>query len=160
MRLIFSNIVLFLLSYCLVFGQETQNFEESEIFYQLQKCDSSKTKVSIYQEEDLHVLVNKHIKLNKKKNTISGYRIQIYSGSGHDARKNARKAQSKFLAKYPNEKTYLIYHQPYFKIRIGDYRTKKEGFHFYKTILNDFPEAYFVIENNMNYPKLVEKSEE
>ena len=62
-------------------------------------------------------------------------------------------------AKYPDMGAYLIYQPPFFKIRVGDFRTKDEAYTFYKKLLSDFPVSY-LIADQINYPVLIETSVE
>lgn len=52
-----------------------------------------------------------------------GFRIQIYYGD----ETKARSLQSKFKVTFPEEITYLNYEQPYWKVQVGNYKTKLEA---------------------------------
>lgn len=52
-----------------------------------------------------------------------GYRIQIYYGNETKARSN----QSKFKLTFPGVYTKLDYDQPYWKVQVGNYKTKLEA---------------------------------
>ena len=52
-----------------------------------------------------------------------GFRIQIYYGD----ETKARSLQSKFKVNYPNIYTKLDYDQPYWKVQVGNYKTKLEA---------------------------------
>lgn len=52
-----------------------------------------------------------------------GFRIQIYYGD----ETNARSLQSKFSASFPDVYTKLAYNQPYWKVHVGNYKTKIEA---------------------------------
>ena len=123
--------------------------EESDFFFELQHNNDSGV-VTINQDARLHHLVDKHIKQNRKNMTITGYKIQIYSGSGK--RKEAIKEMTIFKKQFPKVPTELLYNEPSFKVRVGEFRTKQEGYKLYKRILKYFPNAYFVIDNKMEWP--------
>jgi len=146
MKFLAVLIVFFLTEPCL--------FSQDNIFTSLQSQDSNQGKVTIYQDRNATRLILKNIELNRQEKSIQGYRIQIYSGTGNNARNEARQIQSKFMSFYPGISAYMIYQEPYFKIRIGDFRNKSEGLRVKKQIQNDFPDCYFVFENNMNLPRL------
>lgn len=126
--------------------------EESDIFFSLQHDKSKKGQVEIHQDVRLHRLVDKHISLNKENMSIPGYRIQIYSGS--EKRSEAKNVRTSFMKEFPKISTELIYNEPYFKVRVGNFRTKQEGYKLYKRITQIFPNAYFVIENEMEWPEV------
>ena len=48
---------------------------------------------------------------------------------------------------------YLIFQEPYYKVRIGDYRTKMEAEKFLNEIEQDYPNA-FVVQDEINFPSL------
>lgn len=57
------------------------------------------------------------------KDVIFGYRIQIFFGEEN----NARNSLSKFSSTYPDVYTKLSYDQPYWKVQVGNYKTKLEA---------------------------------
>ena len=52
-----------------------------------------------------------------------GFRVQIY----YRNETNARSLQSKFRLNYPKVFTKLDYEQPYWKVQVGNYKTKLEA---------------------------------
>jgi len=52
-----------------------------------------------------------------------GYRIQLYYGN----ETKARSTQSKFNVLFPGNYTKLDYNQPYWKVLVGNYKTKLEA---------------------------------
>jgi outer membrane lipoprotein-sorting protein len=52
-----------------------------------------------------------------------GYRIQIYYGN----ETKARSMQSEFKIKYPDVYAKLDYNQPYWKVQVGNYKTRLEA---------------------------------
>ena len=110
--------------------------------------------ITINQDERISELVDRHIEINKaSEGKISGWRVQIYTSSGTNSRNEAQNARKLFLSKYPEVGAYLIYQPPFFKIRVGDFRTKEEAYSFYKQLLVDFPVSYLV-NDQINLPKL------
>lgn len=72
---------------------------------------------------------------------LTGYRIQIYSGS---KRQPARQARLKFTQKFKNISAHEKYDQPNYKVRVGDFKTKLEALKFQKEIMSFFPDCYIV----------------
>jgi hypothetical protein len=98
----------------------------------------------------LDSLIDKNIAQNKISKTISGYRIQLFSGN---ERVNANNIKTNFLRLFPEQPAYLSYQQPYFKIRVGDFRSKLEAKLFYNKIKEEFGES-IIIQDKINLPKL------
>ena len=76
-----------------------------------------------------YVLAQRHKKVNASKMTMPGYRIQIYFGN---ERIKAQEIKSSFLQNHSKISAYMVYHQPNFKVRVGDFRTRLEAVGFLK----------------------------
>ena len=111
--------------------------------------------VQIIQDARVDTLIKKHIELNEKYPQISGWRINIFFEAGNYSKRMAIEAKSKFVNKYTDIPCYLIFQEPYYKVRIGDYRTKMEAEKFLKEIERDYPNA-FVVQDEINFPSLEE----
>ena len=55
---------------------------------------------------------------------IKGFRVQVFSSTD---RKAVYAEQTKFKAMYPGIRSYISYSIPYYKLRVGDYRTRLEA---------------------------------
>jgi hypothetical protein len=58
-----------------------------------------------------------------------------------------------FVELYPETPIYPVFESPNYKIYIGDYRTKSEGFMAYKQISKKYRNA-FLIPAKINLPKI------
>ena len=81
---------------------------------------------------------------------IKGYRVQIHFSA---EKSKAKDAKSKFLNKFPDVHAYEIFETPYFKIRVGDFRTKLEAYKFMKEIQEIFPMT-FIVADEIELPPL------
>jgi hypothetical protein len=108
--------------------------------------------VNIVQDIKLDILLSRHLESNKKLSGVPGFRIRIFSQSGHNARANANQVRGEFLRRYPDMEGYLTYDAPNFKVYVGDFRTRSEALKFYKRLVRDFPSA-FIIADRINFPK-------
>jgi len=59
-----------------------------------------------------------------KRETTSGYRIQIYNGP---SRTEAIRLKQEMEGAYPNMSIHLVYRQPNFRVRIGDFHSQREA---------------------------------
>ena len=78
-----------------------------------------------------------------------GYRVQIFSGSN---RKAAYSAQAKLQDEYPELRTYIIYNEPNFKVRAGDFKTRLEAQKLMQELQASFS-SLFIISEKINLPK-------
>jgi hypothetical protein len=98
----------------------------------------------------LDSLIEKVKETNSIHKTIKGYRIQLFSGT---ERNNANDVKTRFLKLYPEFNAYLLYNQPYYKIRIGDFRTRLDAEVAYNKIKSVFDEC-IIVSDNIALPKL------
>jgi mRNA-degrading endonuclease RelE of RelBE toxin-antitoxin system len=109
--------------------------------------------LNISQDPRLDDLLQRHINYNQKKGGINGYRIQIFFGSGRTARDDANETKAKFLSYFPDVKAHILYQSPFYKVRVGDFRTKNETLKFYRRAQRRFPNAY-IIQDIIEFPEL------
>jgi hypothetical protein len=114
----------------------------------------------IYQDPSLDTIIYRYI-LGKQrlyeKNTyygMEGYRIQIYNSSNRNAREESAKVRAEFISRFPDIPSYQLFADPgYFKIRVGDFRTKTEATRLFMLVSRQFPDAYLV-PDFINFPDL------
>ena len=75
-----------------------------------------------------------------------GFRVQLCSESGNNARTVANSIKSQFLKEFSNENAYLIWESPNFKVRVGDFKTRLDATLFWMQLQPFFPQAYVVID--------------
>ena len=108
-----SLLTFFLFSPLFTFGQTNT------------KTDSVETAVTnIVTEKKVGELLNRHIKINKKRKGILGWRLQIHSDTD---REKAKKVRLIFMLKFPEIHAYLDHKEPYFKVTVGDFYTRLEA---------------------------------
>ena len=83
---------------------------------------------------------------------ITGYRIQI---AFFTDRNQARISENKFIIEFAdyNVKTYSLYQQPYWKIRVGDYYHEIDAQQLLVDVRRIFPEA-IVVKDYISRPPL------
>jgi len=72
---------------------------------------------------------------------LKGFRVQIYSGN---KKQPANQARSTFLRLYRKKIAHMDYEQPYYKVRVGDFRTKLEALNFKNELTKHFPNCFIV----------------
>jgi hypothetical protein len=94
-------------------------------------------------------LVKKHIALNSVKQTMPGYRVQLFFGG---QREKAYEMRSEFLRLFPGSNTYVLYHQPNFKLRVGDCHTRLEAMKLLQDVKPYFGSA-FIVKDDVKLPE-------
>lgn len=118
-----------------------------DIFELLEKSD-----VTVDQSKAVKDAMSKHISSNSSRN-ISGYRVRIFFDNKQNARGASEAALARFKARYPEIGAYRSYSNPYFKVTVGDFRTRSEARELVQTIQYEFPVA-FIVKENINYPAI------
>ncbi len=146
MHRLFFFLFLFSFPEISVFSQQYTQRNPTEKYIQ-----QGEGRVQVFQDERIDLLVSRHIEENKKGSGIPGFRVRIFSQTGHSARQNANQVRAEFLRRYPDTEGYLTYDAPNFKVYVGDFRTRSEAIKFHKRISRDFPNA-FIVSDQINLP--------
>ena len=77
--------------------------------------------------------------VNSKVRGVPGYRIRIFSESGVGAKEEQQRVRASFLSEFPEIDAYYRYDEPYFKVYVGDCRTRSEALKLYDLIKKEFP---------------------
>ncbi|MBN1414558.1 MAG: SPOR domain-containing protein [Bacteroidales bacterium] len=108
--------------------------------------------IDIIQEHSIKSQVNVHLSQQVKLNGIKGYRISIYFGSGQDSKKTAELTRANFVSRYSDVNCHTKFEYPYFKVYVGDFRTRSEALKFLKQIEFNYPDA-FIREDIIEFPE-------
>jgi len=110
------------------------------------QAQESSSYVKINQDEAISNLLKKHIIVNEYNPWVSGFRVQLYSISGANSRDKANQFRAEFLIKHPKTQVYVVYQAPYYKVRLGDFRTKMNALYFLQTIVETYPSGFVVVD--------------
>jgi hypothetical protein len=98
-------------------------------------------------------LVRRHIAYNVQHPKIEGYRIRIYRDNSGNARQRSQDVAENFAGLFPDIPVYRSYDNPYFKVSVGDFRTKDDALRLYMHIKRMYTKAY-VVQEGINLPAL------
>lgn len=96
----------------------------------------------LIQDKRVDLLVDKHIFLNRHQFTLSGWRIQIFFDSGANSKRKATDALRQFNERYPETDAYLSFKEPYYRVRVGDFRSRLEAEGFLRKVQAEYPNAF------------------
>lgn len=82
--------------------------------------------------------------MNYSSSTIDGYRVQISTDAGNNAKDLSNKVLQEFKATFSDVPAYITYQQPNFKVRCGNFRNKSEARKLQKRIAYLYPSAFIV----------------
>lgn len=106
--------------------------------------------VNVHQSDTLSASLREHITANATR-TMSGYRVRIFFDNKQTARVASEETLKRFESMYHDVVAYRTYANPYFKVTVGDFRTKSEAMALLERIRYEFPSA-FVVKENISFP--------
>lgn len=106
----------------------------------------TKGSLELNQSNEIGVIIKKHIDILQNDNTIDGYRIQIFMEAGNDAITHADSVMDVFTNAYPKIPAYISFGQPYYRIRVGDFRTRLDAERALENIKHKYPNSFVTTE--------------
>ena len=95
--------------------------------------------VEVLQDSAVGALLQAAMQGNMELVEIDGYRVQIYSSNQQQvAKSEALELEAKIKDKI-NQTVYVLYMPPFWKVRLGDFRTYEEAKQYKKTFVDQFP---------------------
>ena len=85
--------------------------------------------VIVHKDSRIDLLVKKQIQINEEtsreaRRVGKGYRLLVLNTNN---REEAAAAKTKLYTYFPELKSYLLYQAPYFKLKVGNFKEKKEA---------------------------------
>ena len=104
---------------------------------------NKKKDITSVNEQGIDALVHKYENILKAKNGVEGWRVQLLFKA---KQKEIVQLKVDFINHYPEIPAYLEYDAPYYRVRVGNFRTKLEAIKIKHQISKHFPGAYPVPE--------------
>ena len=105
--------------------------------------------VTIHKDPRLDLLIKKQSQVNEelsKKKTARGYRLLVVNSN---KREDAINGKTKLYELFPELKTYLYYQAPYFKLKAGNFKDRKEAEEYQKKLNKYFSNGVFVMTDTI-----------
>ncbi len=123
------------------------------IIDQVEYSSGNDGKIRIVQEDAVKDIVDRHQMANSKQDGLVGYRVRIFSDSGPGAKAAYDNTLAAFFRTQEKVEVYETFDYPFYKIYVGDFRTRSEALYLLKQIEEHFPDA-FIVRTKINYPNL------
>lgn len=106
-----------------------------------QLTKDSGVSVIVHKDPKFDELAAKQAEINKKSylnrsHYVRGFRIQASNTQNRD---EANAVKAELLRRFPDQKSYLLYQSPNFRVRIGNFLTQKDAFQLRKMIAALYP---------------------
>lgn len=109
----------------------------------------------VNQDSRIERLMRRQRDVYAANNTMPGFRVQIFMEIGNEAVDHAAVTKKRFEDKFPELPVYLSYEQPYYRLRVGDFRNRVEAEKYLRLIKPQFGLA-FVTADIINPPQKME----
>src|SRR5689334_23837140 len=105
--------------------------------------------VTVHKDARLDLLIKKQATINEVtsregRKTDKGYRLMIISTTKRD---EAIAAKTKIYTYFPELKAYLWYQSPYFRVKAGNFKDRKDAESYQKRLNTYFPSGVFIMKD-------------
>lgn len=119
------------------------------------QTDSTRTEpvdsnsVIVHKDPRIDLLVKKQATINEVtsrdgRRTDKGFRLMVISTNNRD---EAMAAKTKIYTYFPELKAYLWYQSPYFRVKAGNFKDRKEAESYQKRLNTYFPRGVFIMKD-------------
>jgi stalled ribosome rescue protein Dom34 len=107
--------------------------------------------IVVYKDARIDQLIHKQMEINEEttrdsRRSMPGFRIQVISSTD---RNKVFAAKTKVYQQFPDLKPYVLYQPPYYKLRVGNFKTQTEAEEFEKQLSTLFPSGLYVIRDTI-----------
>ncbi len=102
---------------------------------------STNKNFSVKQDANIAGLLYQYKDYNRKREFAEGFRIQIMYT---DVRDEVYKSKGAMYKEFPDLSSYVEYEQPYYKLRVGDFKSRLEATYYLQQVVTLYPGAFIV----------------
>lgn len=147
-----NTVLLFIMTFVSFSLGNAQDANLTSRLFERKDGNAGIGELKIYHDPAIDSLIYRYVLYNERLNGMEGFRIQIYNSSDKSARVESGKVRQDFMTRFPDIVSYASFAKPgYYKIRVGDYRTRVEGTKYLLMIRKVFPEA-ILVPDIINFP--------
>lgn len=110
------------------------------------------SEVKVHQSQAISNALNSQTASNSSRN-VQVYRVRIFNDNKQTARAESESVVSSFKAAHPGISVYRTYATPFFRVTVGDFRTKSEALKLQDEIRNEYS-SMIIIKENVQFPLL------
>lgn len=103
----------------------------------------------VHKDPRVDALVRKQADINERSKritgrTVRGYRLLVLNTNSRD---EAIDAKTKIYKHFPDQKAYLTYQSPFFKVKAGNFQSRDEAKRYQSLMNTIFPKGVFIISD-------------
>lgn len=105
--------------------------------------------VVVHKDPRLDQLVKKQIQINEEttreaRKNVKGFRLLVINTN---SREEAMSAKTTVYTYFPELNPYLVWQSPFYKLKVGNFKTRKEAEDYRKKMTAYFPKGVFIIND-------------
>ena len=105
--------------------------------------------VVVHKDPRVDLLIKKQAEINEEttrnaRKVARGFRLLVVNTNN---REEAITAKTKLYQYFPELKSYLIYQSPYFKLKAGNFKEKKDAENYQQRLNKVFPKGVFIMSD-------------
>lgn len=122
---------------------------QSPVFSQDTTTIAANNTVVVHKDPRIDMLMSKQAQINEEtsrdsRKTGKGYRLMVISTSNRD---EAIAAKTKVYTYFPELKAYLWHQSPYYKLKAGNFKERKEAELYQQKLSAYFPKGVFIMND-------------
>ncbi len=105
--------------------------------------------IIVHKDSRLDLLVKKQAEINEvtsrdSRRNLKGFRLMIINTNKRD---EALAAKTRVYTYFPELKAYLLYQSPYFKLKVGNFKERKDAEDYQRRLNTYFPKGVFIMND-------------
>ncbi len=110
--------------------------------------------IIVHKDPRLDIFTEKQAYVNKVSTRMSssgmvrGYRLQVLTTK---SREDAFKTKAMLMQNFPDQKTYVLYQSPSFKVRIGNFVKRGDASNFKEILTSFYTEPVYIVDDRVEY---------
>lgn len=111
--------------------------------------DTTRQSVMVHKDPRIDLLVAKQAQINEEtsrdaRRTVKGFRLMIISTNSRD---EVIAAKTKVYTYFPELKAYLWHQSPFYKLKAGNFKDRKEAEQYQKRLNEYFPKGVYIMND-------------
>ena len=112
--------------------------------------ENGESNVTVHQSQRIFDAFESYLTANPSR-TQTGFRVRIFNDNKQTSRNDSETALERFKGMFPGVSAYRTYSNPFFKVTVGDFRTRSEAMQLLQQVKGTFPTA-FIVRETIGYP--------
>lgn len=113
--------------------------------------EDTSSSVVVHKDPRIELLVKKQVEINEittrdARRYVPGYRIQVINTND---RNKAMDAKTRIYQEFPELKAYLMWKAPFYKLKVGNFKDRKDADDYLLNIQRIFPSGVYVVRDTI-----------